>query len=171
MLATGYYGLFRVGELANGTHTIMAKDVHYGRNKFKIQFVLWSSKNLTKGSHPQMVSISAADPEKLLMGIGGNTLCPYSILCRYIEARLKLPGRNSRKEKFFVFSDRSAVQPYQFRKILKDTLKRIGLDQAMYDCHSLRIGRAGDLLSAGLSIDYIKKVGRWKSNAVYKYFK
>ena len=56
---TAYYGLFRVGELALGPHTILAKDVHIGQNKDKILFVLHSSKTHGKGDKPQMVKIEA----------------------------------------------------------------------------------------------------------------
>ena len=31
----GYYGLFRIGELVNGSHTIKAKNVHVAKNKKK----------------------------------------------------------------------------------------------------------------------------------------
>ena len=39
-----YYGLFRVGELTLGQHTVWAKNVHIGINKEKILFMLYTSK-------------------------------------------------------------------------------------------------------------------------------
>ena len=45
----------------------------------------------------------------------------------------------------------------------------IGLEEVNYDTHSLRIGCAKDLQKAGLSVESIKDIGRWKSNAVYQY--
>ena len=39
-----YYGLFRVGELTLGQHTVWAKNVHIGINKEKILLMLYTSK-------------------------------------------------------------------------------------------------------------------------------
>ena len=59
LFAIAYYGLFRVGELTSGTHPVKAKDVHVGRNKNKLLFVLYSSKTHGKESQPQEIKISA----------------------------------------------------------------------------------------------------------------
>ena len=64
ILLVGYYGMFRVGELASYTdkvhsmdHSIKAKNVHIGKNKDKIMFVLYSSKTHAKESPPQKVKM------------------------------------------------------------------------------------------------------------------
>ena len=51
---TGYYGLFRVSELMKtlSGHQVRAKDVHIGKNKNKLLFVLHTSKMHTKGMKP-----------------------------------------------------------------------------------------------------------------------
>ena len=36
--------------------------------------------------------------------------------------------------------------------------------------HGIRLGHVTDLLNLGVSVETIKKLGRWKSNAVYVYF-
>ena len=41
---TGYFGLLRIGELTSGPHVVKACDVHLGRNKNKMMFVLHTSK-------------------------------------------------------------------------------------------------------------------------------
>ena len=58
MLASGYFGLLRIGEMTFSDHTIKAKDVHIGHNKNKILFILHSSKTHGKYAHPQTVKIS-----------------------------------------------------------------------------------------------------------------
>ena len=55
--------------------------------------------------------------------------------------------------------------------VLKRAIKAIGLDPNLYSIHSMRLGRGTDLEKQGISIPLIKKIGRWKSNAVYKYLK
>ena len=46
-----------------------------------------------------------------------------------------------------------------------------GLESHLYNTHSLHIGRASDLSKMGANVEKIKHVGRWKSNAVYRYIK
>ena len=43
IIITGYYGLFRIGELMKSPHTIKAKNVHVGINKNKILIMLYTS--------------------------------------------------------------------------------------------------------------------------------
>ena len=103
--------------------------------------------------------------------IGGKTVaffCPFKIIRNYIKER---GGYNSRDENFFVLRDKSIVKPIHPNRILKLCLNRINIDPSLYLVHSLRAGRACDMLKQGYSIDHIKCIGRWKSNAVYKYLK
>ena len=51
LLATTYFGLFRVSELTEGEHEVKVTEVHMGENKKKILFMLRSSK--THGKYSQ----------------------------------------------------------------------------------------------------------------------
>ena len=46
VLMFGFYGLMRVGEITQGTHVALAKNVHIGTNKNKILVVLFTSKSM-----------------------------------------------------------------------------------------------------------------------------
>ena len=59
----------------------------------------------------------------------------------------------------------------QTRQLLRKMLSSFGLNAELYDMHSLRIGRASDLIKQNYSIEQVKRMGRWKSNAVYKYIR
>ena len=74
-------------------------------------------------------------------------------------------------EHLFVYSDRSSVQPEAFRKLIRKLLFAVGLDGALYDTHSLHIGRSSDLIKYGYSVDEVKRMGRWRSSCVYKYIR
>ena len=74
-------------------------------------------------------------------------------------------------EPFFVFRDRTPVRPLHFREVLRKSLTNVGLEAHLYCSHGLRTGRSVDLLEMGLSVETIKKLGRWTSNAVYQYLK
>ena len=56
-----YYGLMRVGELTEGSHTLKAKDVHKtsAHDKQKIMIVLHSSKTHTIADPPQTIKFDA----------------------------------------------------------------------------------------------------------------
>ena len=65
---TGYYGLFRVSKLMKtpSGHQVRAKDLHIGKNKNKLLFVLHTSKAHTKGMKPQLIKITSEKSTKQL---------------------------------------------------------------------------------------------------------
>ena len=170
IFSTGYYGLFRIGELTEGSHPVMARDVQIGMNKNKLMFILRSSKTHGQDAKPQIIKISSRDfdsKSKLQKSTELYQSCPYEILRNYLKVRKSFifPW-----EPFFVFKDCSLVQPYHVRKILKKTLLIAGFDPKLYSFHSLRGGRALDLhYTMHLSVESVKVLGRWKSNSVYLY--
>ena len=131
-----YYGLFRVGELTAGSygvHTVKAKDVHTGKNKQKLMFVLHTSKTHDRGSKPQITKINCVEFDSLgwknYRSQRCNNLvelCPFTLLRNYLHCR-KYGCRNN-NENFFMFSDRSMVTQQNFNKILRLTLKVAGLN-------------------------------------------
>ena len=154
-------------------HAVKVKDVQIGSNKNKFMFVLWSSKTHSKASKPQLVKITRTPRQESSMTPHRNNSnlllpCPYQLLRQYVSGRKPYSNDN---EQFFVFRDGSPVKAVQLRNCLKNVLKSAGFDHTLYSLHSLRSGRARDLLKLGLSVETIKKVGRWKSNAVFKYLK
>ena len=164
MFCLAYYGMLRVGELTKGPHTVKACNIHVGNNKKKIQIVLYTSKTHGQESGPQKVKIAAADPKK----VEKMFFCPFSAVLHFMSTR---GSYKSEEEQFFVFADRSPVCPHHFRSTLRSLISKIDLDPLLYDVHSFRSGRTCDLYKFGYSIDQIKSMGRWKSNAVYRYLK
>ena len=157
-----YYGLMRIGELAKGSHPVRAKDIHCGKNKRKVLIILFTSKTHGLESYPQQIRIWA-DFE-----LRNITYCPFKITSEFSNLR---GGYMHDFEQFFIFQDRSPVLPAHVRSILRKALNRAGLDSSLYDTHSFRIGRATDLMRSGYTVDQIKLLGRWKSNAVFKYIR
>ena len=169
LFATAYYGLFRVGELTISQHVVKVADVHIGINKKKLLFVLRSSKTHGLNVKPQMVKISStANCNSTVQKDGMKHYCPFVLLQDYITVR---KGMKSKSEPFFVFFDRTPVTANHFRKLLKATIKAVGLNEALYSCHSLRGGRAVDLFSMKVSVQSIMALGRWRSSSVYEYLK
>ena len=176
-----YYGLMRVGEIVEGKHSLKAKDVHkarIGTTKKRICLILHSSKTHDTSMLPQKIkiygcnSIEIIDQEKThslsIKDKKKQHFCPVEWVLKYIDMRSKLKDDN---EQFFKFIDGSNLKPQHMRLILRSTLKSFELNPSLYDTHSFRIGRATDLFKGGENLERIKQLGRWKSNAVYKYLR
>ena len=172
-----YYGMLRVGELTDSPHVVKAKDIHSGTHKNKILLILHTSKTHSRADIPQHIIIKDQDILEVKSGrtktisnqiCQESTFCPFLWTNRYLQAR---GGYINKKEQLLIFSDGSPVKAIHIRKLLRSTLNNLQLQGKLYDVHSFRIGRATDLQKAGLSVEEIKNLGRWKSNAVYKYLR
>ena len=164
MFALGYYGLFRVGELTESQHVIKAANVHIAQNKNKIMVILYSSKTHGQANWPQKVIITVDDniTKKL-------NFCPFAVMLNFINIRRKDVDLN---EQLFIFRDGSLVKPRHASAVLKSALTSLGLDASLYGMHSLRIGRASDLLlKYNCTLDFVKRTGHWRSNVVCKYIR
>ena len=165
----GYYGLMRVGELTvnEGNHTVKAANVHIATNKEKLLVVLYTSKTHSVAVKPQKIKIVSNRNERTGKYVQRN-FCPFSVLRNYIQMR---GDYQSAQDPLFVFRDNSAVHADHIRALLKKTIATLGLDPRLYDVHSLRIGRTTDLVKFDYPIEEVKRMGKWKSNAVYRYIK
>ena len=170
LFAMAYFGLFRVGELTSGTHPIKAKDVYNSVNngKHKMKILLYTSKTHGKESKPQTIKIEGNIHLKTEKRWQNRHFDPYEILNNFLTIR---GGYSGADEPLFIFSDGTPVMPKHMHRTLKEIITKCQLDPDMYDTHSFRIGRATDMLKFGYSIEKVKRCGRWKSNAVYKYLK
>ena len=94
-------------------------------------------------------------------------ICPFDAIRNYIAVRPAV--RDIMNEPFFVFSDNRPVSLVHFRNALNQMLQSAKINDKRYSSHGFRAGRSLDLLRAGLSVETIKKLGRWKSNVIYTY--
>ena len=136
-------------------------------------FLLCTSKTHNEGHQPQSVKICSK-----LNKVAGNSRsshakdivpCPFELIKTYADRRGSYC--EAANEPFFIFSDKTPVQPAHVQKCLKQALLRAHFNPSFYSFHSLRIGRTQDLLKCGLSVETIKKLGRWRSNAVFQYLR
>ena len=169
LFAVAYYGLLRIGELATGTHPVKAKDMHIGRNKDKILLVLRSSKTHGKESRPQKVKIVPTCDSDYREQRYHRHFCPFKLMRKYFHYRGNYPDLD---KPFFVFRDGSLVIPDQVHTVLRKMLDKLNLDVQLYDTHLMCIEHASDMYNKfNYSLEEVKKAGRWKSNAVYRYLK
>ena len=158
----GYYGLLRISELV-GCHAVKARDAHISEEKRKILMLLHTSKTHGRNKKPQEIRI-AADKK-------GGTRMQYNPIDITIEFAKSRGSYVTPNEHFFAFRNNSPVKPRQVRSMLAKCLKNLGLNHKLYSVHSFRIGRATDLMKHGVSVEKIKYLGRWRSNAVYNYIR
>ena len=160
-----YHGLFRIGELALGDHIVKACNVHVARNKDKLLFRLITSKTHNKGTKPQEVKITSHRSGNVK---NVHHFCLFKLTRAFLTLHRDYIQGN---EQFFVFRDKSPLKPIMVRRVLRQVLMRIGLNPDLYSLHSFHAGRTSDLIKLGYSIEEVKCLGRWKSNAVYAYIK
>ena len=101
IILTAYFGLFRIGELAEGSHTVLAKNVQIGTNKKKFMFVLVTSKTHGKNVAPQIVKIKSKTNngvnDRKYNNLEFSLPCPYSTLTHIYNYAdpIKLMMKNS----------------------------------------------------------------------------
>ena len=96
---TGYYGLFRIGEITESIHVIRAMDVHEAGNKRKYLFVLHTLKTHNRGNDSQKVWIE--DDEWTSQFESNRIYLPTEEIRNYLCIR---GGRFSDNEQFFCLS-------------------------------------------------------------------
>ena len=145
-----------------------------GDNKCKMMFVLRSLKMHGKNTAPHLIKISSSNhtsnkaESKRRLKQSMQLPCPYQLIHVYIAIRGPF---YSESDQFFIFADGSQVSPNHVCQCLKTALINLGFNARLYSLHSLRAGRASDMAKLGVPVETIKRVGQWRSNAVFKYLK
>lgn len=101
----------------------------------------------------------------VLRGAKQPEFCPVKSLSEYLAVRPKVPGP------VFVNKLGLPITRFDFAKTLKSSIQLAGLDPSLYNCHSLRIGRATQLAQDNVDHNLIKQTGRWRSSAYLRYIK
>ena len=167
LFALSYYGMMRISEVTQSQHVAKACNIYSARNEHKIKIVFYSSKTHGKGMRSQKIEITSNSSEKSGFYAKRN-FCPFKLMNNYMDYRGDYADKN---EQFFVFRDKSPVTPTNARNILKICLSNLGLDAKLYGMHSFRVGRTTDLIKYNYSVEEVKRMGRWRSNTVYKYIR
>ena len=142
------------------------RKTYLGENKDKILLVLYTSKTHGVESPPQEIKFSASHEYKQEPNC---FFCPFEAVVEYIAVRGKYANDS---DPFFLLPDGvTPLKPHHFRTTLRELIRRLGLNHTLYDTHSMRGGHCSDLYKCRVSINRIRRLGRWKSNAVYKYLK
>lgn len=156
MLTTAYYGLLRASEFlkTDTNHTLNYRDVKVINTKGN-KFILLQ---FTTYKHSK-------DACKLKIQQANSKWCPVRILSDYLEKRGKKPGP------LFVDQHGKAIKRTKFSLFLKQCISFSGGNATKYNIHSLRVGRATQLLMENCSDSSIRSAGRWHSDAFKQYLR
>ena len=139
------------------------------KQPFLLTFILHTSKTHGPGDKPQVIKITGPDSPYVRYGADtkNHGICPFQMISTYLQIRKK---RDDINEQFFTFSNRSPITAANLHSVLHKSLTIAGLDTNMYGSHGFHAGHAVDMLTIlNLDICAIRKIGRWRSNAVFKY--
>lgn len=94
-----------------------------------------------------------------------RVLCPVSAILAYMAIRPPGPGP------LLHFQDGTPLSRQLLVRHVRQALAQAGVDTALYNGHSFRIGAATTAAQAGLSDSLIQTLGRWKSAAFIAYIR
>lgn len=156
-----FFAFLRAGELTVPTGSSYDPGVHLSVGDIAVDHP----------SRPSFVRVtikqSKTDPFRkgvdLFIGRTGTDLCPVAALLDYLQARGTSPGP------LFCFADGRPLTRQLFVVLVRDALKKAGIDQSKYCGHSFRIGAATTAAAKGMEDCIIKTLGRWESLAYLQY--
>ena len=156
-----FFAFLRVGEMSYPTATTYDPEVHLCVQDIAVD------DPLSPAVLQVTIKQSKTDPFRkgvcLSIGRTGTRLCPVAAMLDFLAARGMSPGP------VFRFEDGSFLTRQRFVDLVRDALKKAGVDQRQYCGHSFRIGAATTAAKKGLEDCIIKMLGRWESVAYLQY--
>ena len=92
-------------------------------------------------------------------------ICPVTEILQYVALHGPAPGL------LFIFDDGPPLTKAVFIKRVREALVSMGLNPQDYAGHSFRIGAATTAAQVGLEDSVIRSLGRWNSDAFYRYIR
>ncbi|XP_069103001.1 uncharacterized protein [Argopecten irradians] len=99
----------------------------------------------------------------------GNSICPYQVCCKYLKHRLE--SHPAASEPLFISEQGQILTRSLFISKFRHVLECIGINSAMYNGHSFRIGAATTAAQVHMEDHMIKTLGRWSSDAYCRYIR
>ena len=166
VLSVGWFGAMRCGEFVSPRG-------YFDENKGLCMEDVTFHRDAVAGRRNVRLHLkfSKSDPygagvDILLFEIGGN-LCPYRRMREYLDMRSV--GKSSPKSPLFVNAAGSALCRAEYLHFLNTLLTAAGVDNKLYNGHSLRRGMATECCNRGISDAVIGQMGRWKSDSYKGY--
>ena len=158
VLALQYHACLRIGEVVTSktsTHTLKKNQIKIKTKSLSIHF---KSFKHARQSNKKL---------KLLRQSEKSNICPVQLLTEYNKVRPRTKG----DVQFFITKEGKPINRLDVAKVLKNSIKELGLNSENFNTHSMRIGRATQLHLNQCPGEDIKRYGRWSSDAYLTYIK
>lgn len=160
MCLLAFHGFLRVGEICTKSQHVLGnviqcqhvKMVNESQQNAGIEIFLEHFKHSTRPV-TLYIPLNLTEPD----------LCAVLAWRRYCQLKKHSVGP------LFQFPDGTSVTYKFFSMHLNNVITYLGYDAQLFKSHSFRIGAATHATSCGFSEDSIRRMGRWKSNAVSNY--
>ena len=174
----GFFSLCRAGETWGPIK----------RNSDEDHLVKWKNVTYGYGSHTQLranrktkwieIYFESSKGDRYKKGckirlgkIKDKMLCPVRAVRWIQRGREHLKLRNSSDSRVSQIGQGVVIHRQKIINRIKKIAKNEGLDPKLFSGHSLRIGRATQLMAAGFDATVIKLMGRWKSDCYMAYLR
>jgi hypothetical protein len=158
-MLVGFFGLLRVSNFTDVAKCVTREQISL------IEGGLALNINASK-----TIQFRQRKHQAILPLLKNHPLCPVTALLTFFNRTLDV----SDQAPLFSTMQNSQARPLSsstFRRRLSDILTLANLSPAQYSTHSLRRGGATWLVSAGVPIQVVKRLGDWKSDAVFQYIR
>lgn len=155
--ALAFFGALRVSELVSPSKRakggLQCEDLEFSTASVRIWIKRSKTDQMGKGAQLEVFRIA------------GSHICPVAAVTCFRDRRPPLPGS------FLIRADGSSLSKFQFAAVFKKCLSAAGHDPNRYSSHSFRIGAATEAARAGLSVETVKRIGRWDSDRFKLYIR
>ena len=160
---TAFFGFMRCGEFTSPSHSAYDPTVHLS----------FSDVAVDSRTCPTFIRLTIKQSKTdrfrqgrfIYLGKTNCEVCPVEAILQYLSVRGATPGP------LFLSDDRKPLTRVAFCSEVSSLLEELGLTALHYNTHSFRIGAATSAKDAGISDVYVKKLGRWQSDAFQTYIK
>ena len=156
-----FFAFLRVGEIAVSNYAEAGKVLQFHNVTFfgKSNHITSVTLKLTSFKHDK------AKPITIKVHSRPGPFCPVKHLYSFAVVRGEAQGP------FFITKRGLPLTTYNFSKVFKQAILRLGLDADLFKPHSFRIGAATYCAQQGIPEHVIMSLGRWSSQAFKKYIR
>ena len=159
LFCVAYFGCFRVSEFLISTDDLklLSLDRVLLRKDGAFEFLLHKTKNNSRGPIQEVI----------FHQLGDDPICPVAAIHGFLNHRPVTPGSTPL---FVNARGQSPITPKVFNAMVRLILVRLGrTDFKLFSAKSFRVGAASEAYSLGYSLDDVKGLGRWNSDAFMDY--
>lgn len=160
---TAFFGFLHCGEFTSPSHSAYDTTIHLSFKDVAVDNR--NSPSFIRLTVKQSKTDRFRQGDFVYLGKTSCEVCPVVAVLLYLVVRGAAPGP------LFLSENLKPLTRVEFNSAVSSLLRELGLQASQYNTHSFRIGAATSVKEAGVSDIYVKKLGRWQSDAFQQYVK